>query len=470
MSATSRTKKDKSTRLSGDRHDATRLSGDKHDAAPEPSHPEKPSVGSAPPAPTPAPGPAPAQATAAAEAHHPPALAPLNIAAAVAQPVHTPAPPIAPSPRAVQPSPRGGHPVIPMAPHEAPHPHPPHLTSSYHPHTATATAPAVHVAPPAGHNAHPSAPTHSATTPSLASTQTGSGKKKHDVAPVISGPLTPEELLRMREGKERLPVPAAAAPHGNTSPRLHEELHPKVGAEKAALLAFAKQPENQRCADCGTSPAEWASANLGIFVCIACSGSHRALGTHISKVKSVMLDEWTQAEIDHMLANGNSKAAAVQHPVQLPPDVAMDKDTPQAQRNAVVRARYTNTAYVVPQDGDHKSQRKDTTKMVMAAGVLKINVIEGRNLPSKDLNGYSDPYVVIMQQGQRAGKTNKIKKTLNPKWNETVMVNLPSLAEKLTVQVWDWDRIGSHNFMYVTICSLHFQDTDTVSYKRPDTH
>ena len=36
----------------------------------------------------------------------------------------------------------------------------------------------------------------------------------------------------------------------------------------------------------------WASMNLGIFLCLNCSGIHRRLGVHISKVKSVTLDGW----------------------------------------------------------------------------------------------------------------------------------------------------------------------------------
>ena len=37
---------------------------------------------------------------------------------------------------------------------------------------------------------------------------------------------------------------------------------------------------------------EWASINLGMLVCIECSGIHRNLGSHISKVRSLDLDEW----------------------------------------------------------------------------------------------------------------------------------------------------------------------------------
>ena len=33
------------------------------------------------------------------------------------------------------------------------------------------------------------------------------------------------------------------------------------------------------------SDPKWASINLGVVVCIKCSGSHRDLGVHISKVR-----------------------------------------------------------------------------------------------------------------------------------------------------------------------------------------
>lgn len=41
---------------------------------------------------------------------------------------------------------------------------------------------------------------------------------------------------------------------------------------------------NNCCADCGASEPDWASLNLGILLCIECSGVHRNMGVHISKV------------------------------------------------------------------------------------------------------------------------------------------------------------------------------------------
>ena len=42
---------------------------------------------------------------------------------------------------------------------------------------------------------------------------------------------------------------------------------------------------------------EWADLNFGVFICIGCSGIHRSLGAHLSKVKSVALDEWTDENV-----------------------------------------------------------------------------------------------------------------------------------------------------------------------------
>ncbi|KAK3005412.1 hypothetical protein RJ639_015818 [Escallonia herrerae] len=43
-------------------------------------------------------------------------------------------------------------------------------------------------------------------------------------------------------------------------------------------------PGNNFCAECCASDPDWASLNLGILICIECSGVHRNLGVHISKV------------------------------------------------------------------------------------------------------------------------------------------------------------------------------------------
>ncbi|XP_050275818.1 ADP-ribosylation factor GTPase-activating protein AGD4-like isoform X3 [Quercus robur] len=67
-------------------------------------------------------------------------------------------------------------------------------------------------------------------------------------------------------------------------------------------------PGNDICAECSTSEPDWASLNLGILLCIECSGVHRNLGVHISKVRSLTLDVkvWEPTVLDLFQNLGNS--------------------------------------------------------------------------------------------------------------------------------------------------------------------
>jgi stromal membrane-associated protein len=80
---------------------------------------------------------------------------------------------------------------------------------------------------------------------------------------------------------------------------------------QAVLSALLKEDDNKYCADCDAKGPRWASWNLGVFVCIRCAGIHRNLGVHISRVKSVNLDQWTAEQIASMQAVGNAKGRAI---------------------------------------------------------------------------------------------------------------------------------------------------------------
>ena len=68
---------------------------------------------------------------------------------------------------------------------------------------------------------------------------------------------------------------------------------------------------NTRCVDCDSPNPDWASLNLGVLVCIECSGIHRNLGSHISRVRSLDLDEWPPGHVAVMTGLGNHVANTV---------------------------------------------------------------------------------------------------------------------------------------------------------------
>ena len=81
-------------------------------------------------------------------------------------------------------------------------------------------------------------------------------------------------------------------------------------AQRAIKDLIRGDPDNKKCSDCDTSNPTWASINIGCFLCLECSGIHRALGVHISKVRSTTLDTWQKSWVQHMGAIGNRKVNA----------------------------------------------------------------------------------------------------------------------------------------------------------------
>lgn len=108
-----------------------------------------------------------------------------------------------------------------------------------------------------------------------------------------------------------------------------------------------------------------------------------------------------------------------------------------------LRLLYTPSAVKLP-----------SSESILDTGVLNLDVISADNIPSHDRNGKSDPFVVVKVDGEKVYKSETIKKTLSPVWNEKTRVPIPSRSRcKVAVVIYDWDRAGSNDLLAETVLS-----------------
>ncbi|XP_068593845.1 arf-GAP with GTPase, ANK repeat and PH domain-containing protein 3 isoform X1 [Cebidichthys violaceus] len=103
---------------------------------------------------------------------------------------------------------------------------------------------------------------------------------------------------------------------------------------------------NSFCVDCDAPNPDWASLNLGALMCIECSGIHRNLGTHLSRVRSLDLDDWPVELSMVMTAIGNSMANSVWEGA-LEGYTKPGSDSTREEKERWIRAKYEQKLFLV---------------------------------------------------------------------------------------------------------------------------
>uniref|UniRef100_A0AAQ5YEG7 Arf-GAP with coiled-coil, ANK repeat and PH domain-containing protein n=1 Tax=Amphiprion ocellaris TaxID=80972 RepID=A0AAQ5YEG7_AMPOC len=110
------------------------------------------------------------------------------------------------------------------------------------------------------------------------------------------------------ERLDRTASPSTSSIDSASEPRERGERADKGvrGGGESLLQRVQSLPGNELCSDCGQTAPCWASINLGVLLCIECSGIHRSLGVHCSKVRSLTLDSWEPELLKLMCELGNT--------------------------------------------------------------------------------------------------------------------------------------------------------------------
>ncbi|XP_028302249.1 arf-GAP with SH3 domain, ANK repeat and PH domain-containing protein 1 isoform X2 [Gouania willdenowi] len=107
-----------------------------------------------------------------------------------------------------------------------------------------------------------------------------------------------------------------------------------------------RMPGNTNCADCGAADPGWLSTNLGVLTCIECSGIHREMGVHVSRIQSLSLDVLGTSDLLLARNVGNSGFNEILEANLLSPSLKPSQHSLMKERKDFILSKYQDVYFV----------------------------------------------------------------------------------------------------------------------------
>jgi Arf-GAP/coiled-coil/ANK repeat/PH domain-containing protein len=161
-----------------------------------------------------------------------------------------------------------------------------------------------------------------------------------------------QEAVSTQLDKQRIGRPGRRGSSASSAAKSNEEASEELKKREEAINSlYESDVGNRKCADCSDNNPTWISINLGILICLECSGIHRSMGTHISKIRSLTLDTLHHETKTYITALGNRRVNEIYGPdvlTAIPTSFGerLHPHSTRKDREAWIKAKYAEKIFV----------------------------------------------------------------------------------------------------------------------------
>uniref|UniRef100_A0A3Q3N0A8 ArfGAP with SH3 domain, ankyrin repeat and PH domain 2b n=1 Tax=Labrus bergylta TaxID=56723 RepID=A0A3Q3N0A8_9LABR len=181
---------------------------------------------------------------------------------------------------------------------------------------------------------------------------------------------------------------------------------------KAIVAEVKRMSGNDGCCDCGAPAPTWLSTNLGVLICIECSGIHREMGVHYSRIQSLDLDVLGTSELLLAKNVGNASFNEIMEANLSAQDVTKpDASSDMQTRKDYITAKYTEKRFAQRLCADAASRLQTLYEAVRNRDILSliqvyaegVDLMEASSQPNEH-----EPGETVLHLAVRMGDRNSL--------------------------------------------------------------